>query len=210
MLGSGVGSWSIRYFGLDDSRYPHNLILEVLVEFGLVGLLLLATVAVAAARRISVHRLREDPVLMCIAMLCINTFVAAQSAVFAGFEKLVELNLKVVRATLDEVAQKSQQAADVKDPQEAAAFASGLLQPGAEKALAYTKHVYDIVAGVQGNLVKLTEEQIAEGQQQLTDAVEQFSKNAPTGSESAVALIKSSLATATAPPDVARSAVIFA
>ena len=34
----------------------------------------------------------------------INTFVAAQSAVFAGFEKLVELNLKVVRATLDEVA----------------------------------------------------------------------------------------------------------
>ena len=26
----------------------------------------------------------------------INTFVAAQSAVFAGFEKLVELNLKVV------------------------------------------------------------------------------------------------------------------
>ena len=77
----------------------------------------------------------------------INTFVAAQSAVFAGFEKLVELNLKVVRATLDEVAQKSQQAAEVKDPQEAAAFASGLLQPGAEKALAYTKHVYDIVAG---------------------------------------------------------------
>ncbi|MFY1976007.1 phasin family protein, partial [Achromobacter dolens] len=41
----------------------------------------------------------------------INTFAAAQSAVFAGFEKLVELNLKVVRATLDEVAQKSQQAA---------------------------------------------------------------------------------------------------
>ncbi|WP_447918018.1 TIGR01841 family phasin [Achromobacter aegrifaciens] len=131
----------------------------------------------------------------------INTFVAAQTAVFAGFEKLVELNLKVVKATLDEVAQKSQQAAEVKDPQEAAAFASGLLQPGAEKALAYTKHVYDIVAGVQSNLVKLTEEQIAEGQQQLSEAVDQFSKNAPTGSESAVALIKSSLATATSAYD---------
>ena len=131
----------------------------------------------------------------------VNTFVAAQAVVFSGFEKLVELNLKVVKATLDEVAQKSQQAAEVKDPQEAAAFATGLLQPGAEKALAYTKHVYDIVAGVQGNLVKLTEEQIAEGQQQLTDAVEQFSKNAPTGSENAVALIKSSLATATSAYD---------
>ena len=92
----------------------------------------------------------------------VNTFVAAQAVVFSGFEKLVELNLKVVKATLDEVAQKSQQAAEVKDPQEAAAFATGLLQPGAEKALAYSKHVYDIVAGVQGKLVKLTEEQIAE------------------------------------------------
>lgn len=43
--------------------------------------------------------------------------------------------------------------------------------------------MYDIVAGVQGKLVKLTEEQIAEGQQQLSEAVEHFSKNAPTGSE---------------------------
>ncbi len=126
----------------------------------------------------------------------INTFVAAQAAVFAGFEKLVELNLKVVKATLDEVAQKSQQSVDVKDPQAIAAFTSGLVQPGAEKALAYGKHVYDIVSGVQGNLAKLSEEQIAEGQQQLSEAVEQFSKNAPTGSESAVAMIKSSLATA--------------
>lgn len=63
----------------------------------------------------------------------VNTFVAAQAVVFSGFEKLVELNLKVVKATLDEVAQKSQQAAEVKDPQEAAAFATGLLQPGAER-----------------------------------------------------------------------------
>lgn len=53
--------------------------------------------------------------------------------------------------------------------------------------MAYTKHVYDIVAGVQTSLVKLTEDQIAEGQQQLSEAVDQFSKNAPTGSESAVA-----------------------
>ena len=59
--------------------------------------------------------------------------------------------------------------------------------------------MYDIVAGVQGKLVKLTEEQIAE--QQLSEAVEHFSKNAPTGSESAVALIKSSLATATSAYD---------
>ncbi|SAI69141.1 granule-associated protein (phasin) [Bordetella ansorpii] len=126
----------------------------------------------------------------------INTLIAAQTAMFSGFEKLVDLNMKVVRATIDEVAQKSQQAAGLTDPQEVAAFGTSLVQPGAEKALAYGKHVYDIVAGVQTELAKLAEEQIAEGQQQVAEAVEQLSKNAPAGSESAVAMLKSSLATA--------------
>jgi len=131
----------------------------------------------------------------------IDTVVAAQSAVFSGFEKLVDLNLKVMKATLDEAAQRSQQAAEVRDPQEAVTFASGLLQPGADKALAYGKHVYDIMTGVQGELAALAESQVAAGQQQLSEVIDQFSKNAPTGSESAVALMKSSLATATSAYD---------
>lgn len=126
----------------------------------------------------------------------LDGLLAVQGSVFGAFEKLVDLNLKVIRATLDEVAEKSQQAIEVKDAQEALAFTSGLVQPGAEKALAYGKHVYDIVTGVQADLSKLTEEQIALGQQHISDAIDQFSKNAPTGSESAVALLKSSLATA--------------
>src|SRR5690606_11551354 len=72
---------------------------------------------------------------------------------------------------------------------------------GTEKALAYGKHVYDIVSGVQGELAALAETQVASGQQQLSEVIDQFSKNAPTGSESAVALMKSSLATATSAYD---------
>jgi phasin family protein len=126
----------------------------------------------------------------------LDNLLAMQTAFFGGFEKLVDLNLKVVKATLDEVAQKSQQAIEVKDAQEAVAFASGMVQPNAEKALAYSKHVYDIMAGVQGDITKLTEEQIAQARQQMSDAIDQMAKNAPTGSEGAVALLKSSLATA--------------
>lgn len=131
----------------------------------------------------------------------VNTFVAAQSAVFEGFEKLIDLNLKVVKATLDEVSQKSQQAADLKDAQEVSSFISASAQPSADKALAYSKHVYDIFAGVQAELSKLAEAQIAEGRQQVNAAVEQLTKNAPAGSESAVAMLKSSLATATSAYD---------
>lgn len=125
----------------------------------------------------------------------LNAAVAVQGSLFGGFEKLVDLNLKVIKATLGEVAEQSQQAAEIKDPQEAAAFVSSLAQPNSEKAIAYTRHVYDIVSAVSNELIKLTEAQVAEGQQQVSEAIDQLAKNAPTGSESAVALMKSSLAT---------------
>jgi len=126
----------------------------------------------------------------------LTNLLAVQGAVFSGFEKLVDLNLKVIKASLDEVAEKTQQAIEVKDAQEALAFTSSLAQPNAEKAMAYSKHVYDILTGVQVDLTKLTEEQVAQGQQQIADALDQVAKNAPTGSEGAIALVKTSLATA--------------
>ncbi|PJX22518.1 Phasin (PHA-granule associated protein) [Advenella sp. S44] len=126
----------------------------------------------------------------------LNAAVAFQGSLFNGFEKLVDLNLKVIKATLGEVAEQSQQVAGLKDPQEAAAYVSSLAQPNSEKAIAYSKHVYDIFSGVNNELIKLTEAQVAEGQQQFSESIDQLAKNAPTGSESAFALMKSSLATA--------------
>ena len=126
----------------------------------------------------------------------IDALVSVQGSVFAGFEKLVDLNLKVMKATLDEVSEKSQTVVGIKDAQDAVALSSNLLQPAAEKAMAYGKHVYDIVASVQADLAKLSESHLAEGKKNVSDAIEQFSKNAPAGSESVVAMIKSSMAQA--------------
>lgn len=131
----------------------------------------------------------------------VDTLVAAHSAMFAGFEKLVDLNLKVMKATFDELSINTQQTLGARDPQEAATLASAAAQPNAEKALAYGKHIYDIVAGVSGELSKIGEEQVAESQRQLAEAVEQLARNAPAGSESAVALLKTSLATASSAYD---------
>ena len=123
----------------------------------------------------------------------IEALVSIQGSVFGGFEKLVDLNLKAIKATLDEVSDKSQQVASVKDAQEAVAMTSNLVQPSTEKAMAYSKHVYDIVTAVQADLAKLGEAQLAEGQKHMQDAIEQLTKNAPAGSESAVAMLKSGL-----------------
>ena len=82
----------------------------------------------------------------------IDTFVAVQTSMFSGFEKFVDLNLKVMKATLDEVSEKSQQVASIKDAQEAVAMSSNMAQPATEKAMSYSKHVYDIMSGVQADL----------------------------------------------------------
>lgn len=126
----------------------------------------------------------------------IDKLLAVQNTFFNGFEKLVDLNLKAIKASLDEVAQKSQEAIEVKDAQEALSLSSAWAQPGAERALAYGRNVYDIVSSIQNELSRLAETQIEQGREQLNDAIDQFAKSAPTGSESAVALLKSSLATA--------------
>jgi len=131
----------------------------------------------------------------------LEAMMAFQGTVFGGFEKLVDLNLKVMKATMDEASQKTQEAMGIKDAQEAVAMTSGLIQPSADKAAAYSKHVYDIVSGVQADLAKLAEGKVAEGQKQLHAAVEQMTRNAPSGSEGTISMIKSSLAQATAAYD---------
>ncbi len=124
----------------------------------------------------------------------LEKIVAVQGSMFNGFEKLVDLNLKVMKATMDEANHVSQKAMGVKDAQDALSLSSSVVQPSAEKAMAYGKHVYDIVAQVQSEIAKLSEGHLAEAQKRVAEAVEQFSRNAPVGSESAVAMLKSSLA----------------
>ena len=127
----------------------------------------------------------------------LEAMISAQTTLFTGFEKLVDLNLKAMKASLDEVSEKSAEVIAIKDPQLAVAMTSAFAQPATEKAMAYSKHIYDIVTGVQADLSKLSEAHIATGQKNIHEAVEQMAKHAPTGAEGAVAIIKSSLAQAT-------------
>jgi phasin family protein len=126
----------------------------------------------------------------------LETLFGLTSKVFEGVEKLVELNLQVVKASLTEASETTQAALSVKDAQELLALQSGLLQPAAEKAAAYSRHLYDIVAGTNAEVAKATEATLADSQQKVLALVDTAVKNAPAGTESAVALVKSAVAAA--------------
>ena len=87
----------------------------------------------------------------------VETLFGLTNKAFEGVEKLVELNLQVAKAAMGEAAETTQAALSVKDAQELLALQAGLLQPAAEKAAAYSRHVYDIAAATNAEVAKVAE-----------------------------------------------------
>ncbi len=126
----------------------------------------------------------------------IETLFGLTSKAFEGVEKLVELNLQVAKAAMGEAAQTTKAALSVKDAQELMALQAGLLQPAAEKAAAYSRHLYDIAAATSAEVSKAVEATTSDAQAKFLSVVDSAVKNAPAGSENAVALVKSAVAAA--------------
>jgi len=126
----------------------------------------------------------------------VETLLGLTSKAFEGIEKIVELNLSASKAALNETGENAKALLSVKDAQELMALQQSLLQPLAEKTAAYSRHLYEIATGTTGEFTKAIESQAAEAQQKFVGLVDSAAKNAPAGSETAVAVMKSAVAAA--------------
>jgi phasin family protein len=126
----------------------------------------------------------------------LETLFGLTTKAFEGVEKLVELNVTASKAALTEAAGTSQALLSVKDAQELLTLQASLFQPLAEKTAAYSRHLYDIAQGTSAEFTKAFESKAAEAQQAFVGLVDSASKNAPAGSETAVAVLKSAVAAA--------------
>jgi phasin family protein len=125
-----------------------------------------------------------------------ETLFGLTNKAFEGVEKLVELNVQASKAALAETANQTQALMSVKDAQELLAMQAGLMQPLAEKSAAYSRHLYDIATGTSAEFSKALEGQATEAQAKFMGLVDGASKNAPAGSETAMAVMKSAVAAA--------------
>jgi phasin family protein len=96
-----------------------------------------------------------------------------------------------------EASDHAQAVLSVKDAQELLALQASLLQPLAEKTAAYSRHVYEIAQGTGADLSKAVEAQASEAHKKFLSVVDSAAKNAPAGSETAVAVFKSAVAAGT-------------
>jgi len=126
----------------------------------------------------------------------VETLLGLTAKAFEGVEKIVELNMSASKAALAETGESAKAMLSVKDAQELLALQSSLMQPLAEKTAAYSRHLYEIATGTTTEFTKAIESQAAEAQQSFTGMLESAAKNAPAGSEAAVAVMKSAVAAA--------------
>lgn len=126
------------------------------------------------------------------------TFNTLTAKAFDSIEKIIELNVNATKASIDESSSAARQLLAAKDPQEFFALTAAQTQPNAEKALAYTRHLAGIASSTQTEFVKAAEAQIAENSRKVSALVDELAKNAPAGSENAIAAFKAILGNANA------------
>jgi len=111
-------------------------------------------------------------------------------------ERFMELNLAAAKATLEESVERTQALLSVKDVQELLSLSGGMTQPSLEKAVSYSRNVYNIANGASTEVSRIVEAQVAENNKKVAQLIDFASKNSPAGSETAVSMLKGAVAAA--------------
>jgi phasin family protein len=126
------------------------------------------------------------------------TLTSLTNKAFESVAQLVDLNVSAAKASLENSTAAAQQLLSVKDAQEFFTLSAAQSQPNAEKVLAYSRNLATIASTTQAEFTKAAEAQIAEASKKVSALVDDIAKNAPAGSEKAVALLKSAIDNANA------------
>ena len=125
-------------------------------------------------------------------------FSSLTTKTFESVEKLVDLNISTARASLESSSNVARQLLSAKDPQEFFSVTASQAQPTAENALAYSRQLASIATSTGAEFSKAAEGQIVEANRKVISLVDEVSKNAPAGSESYVAAVKTAISNANA------------
>ncbi|MCB1892881.1 MAG: phasin family protein, partial [Rhodocyclaceae bacterium] len=136
----------------------------------------------------------------------VETMLTLANTAFASAERFAALNLNTARAVLEDSMNNAKALLGAKDLQEVVSLQATLAQPSVEKAVAYSRSVYEISAQTQEEFSKLVEAQFAEVNKNVASTLDKAAKSAPAGSDVAVAAVKSAIAAANSAYDTMNKA----
>jgi phasin family protein len=126
----------------------------------------------------------------------VEALLVIANTAFASTERLAALNLNTARAMLEDSVANAKALFAVKDVQQLLAIQTTLAKPAVEKAVAYSRSVYEIASQTKEELSKIVEGQFSEINKNVSSALDKAVKNAPAGSDVAVNAVKSAIAAA--------------
>ncbi len=127
----------------------------------------------------------------------VDSMLSLANTALASAERIAALNLNTARSVLEDSVSGAKAIMAAKDAQEAMTIQASLAQPNVEKAVAYSRSMYEISAQTQEEVTKMLESQFGDFQKQIAGLLDKASKSAPAGSDVAVAAVKSAIAAAT-------------
>ena len=126
----------------------------------------------------------------------VEALLAVANAQFAAFEKLANIQAGAVKSAFEDSIANTRALLGARDVQEFVSLQNAFAQPAIEKAIAYSKSVYEVATSANAELTKVAERRVAEWNENFATLLDKVSKNAPAGSDVAVAAVKSMLAAA--------------
>ena len=127
----------------------------------------------------------------------VDSLLSLANTALASAERIAALNLNTARSVMEDSVSGAKALMGAKDVQEALSIQASLAQPNVEKAVAYSRSVYEISAQTQEELSKMVESQFGEFQKTVAGLLDKAAKSAPAGSDVAVAAVQSAIAAAT-------------
>lgn len=126
----------------------------------------------------------------------VDSLLAIANAALASAERIANLNLTTTRSILENSATDAKSLIGAKSVPEAISIQATLAQPSIDKVAAYSRSVYEISSQTQQDLARMVEAQFESFQKTMGELVQKTSQSAPTGSDVAIAAVKSAIAAA--------------
>ncbi|MCX7236688.1 MAG: phasin family protein [Burkholderiales bacterium] len=126
----------------------------------------------------------------------LETLAGLTNQAIKSVEKLVELNMQITKNSLSESMSNAKKTLEVRDLQQLIAQQAEMVQPMAEKMMAYGRDLYEIAQDNTAAFAKTAEAEMAAGQKKLHAMIDDWTKNAPAGSDAAVQMMKQAIAAA--------------
>ncbi|MBC7945064.1 MAG: phasin family protein [Burkholderiales bacterium] len=125
----------------------------------------------------------------------VDTALRYASIILGSAERMIAIQVEAAKTAFATGAQNAKALSSVKDVQELDSLRANLVKPSVEQASEYARSIYNVATSTQAELSKLVEEQAAEFNRQMVQAIDSVEKTSPAASV-AVAAVKSAITAA--------------